>query len=88
MSERIETLRDWAENRTMAPGDRSDLKWAIQELDRLAARVQELESLEYRECRNAALEEAASVCDTGEHTEWDAACSRMAADIRALKEKQ
>jgi hypothetical protein len=43
MSERIETLRDWAENRTMAPGDRSDLKWAIQELDRLAARVQELE---------------------------------------------
>ena len=29
------------------------------ELARLAARVQELESLEYRECRNAALEEAA-----------------------------
>ena len=43
MRQRIETLRDWAENRTMAPGDRSDLKWAIQELDRLAARVEELE---------------------------------------------
>ena len=43
MRQRIETLRDWAENRTMAPGDRSDLKWAIQELAHLEARVQELE---------------------------------------------
>jgi hypothetical protein len=49
---------------------------------RLAARVQELESLEYRECRNAALEEAAVMAERvgGDLT---AAPSR----IRALKEK-
>jgi hypothetical protein len=61
----------------MAPGDRSDLKWAIQELDRLAARVQELESLEYRECRNAALEEVLSLVKHGTVDEEA---------IRALKE--
>jgi hypothetical protein len=84
----VHEFRDYAYNGTMPFERRSMLIGVCDHIARLAARVQELESLEYRECRNAALEEAASVCDTGEHTEWDAACSRMAADIRALKEKQ
>ena len=52
----------------------------------LAARVQELESLEYRECRNAALEEAATVPVPFRHANTEAARAIHAA-IRALEEK-
>jgi hypothetical protein len=59
VSERLETLRDWAENRTMAPGDRSDLKWAIQELDRLTAMVESMqERIDWLTNREVELEDS------------------------------
>jgi hypothetical protein len=54
---------------------------------RLAARVQELESLEYRECRNAALDEVLVITEGMEGTEWDAAGDWLGRKIRALKER-
>ena len=60
----------------------------LRESRKRAARVQELESLEYRGCRNAALEEAVEAVDrymikSNASVSW----SRLAQDIRALKEK-
>ena len=72
-------FKNYAENGTMPFERRSMLISVCDHLARLAARVQELESLEYRECRNAALEEAEQACH-----DCDCDC---AAAIRALKEK-
>ena len=80
MREYLEIVRDWAENGTMTKELRAALLWVVNEFDRLADRVEELEGAEYRTTRSKVLEAAAAVADRFHEPV-------VADQIRALEEK-